>query len=320
MSDQAVKTETPPALRVLSLGAGVQSTTLALMGVYGDLPKPDAAVFADTGWEPRTVYEQLDRLEQALDEASIPLYRVERTNLRDATLDESRRITIPVFVATRNGGSAPASIRECTRDFKLRPITRKVRELLGYPGRKRVPHDVYAEQWIGFSTDEIRRATGKSDARFLKPRYPLLELGMDRQDCQTWLAEHGWEGVAKSACIGCPFHGNSAWRELRDTCFTCRHHRNDHLGSSVGQPCSTCACDGFDDTEWRDAVEFDREIRRRDRGFLKNEPYLHRSLTPLDQAPINEQPKRRLQGFDLAEDGDPDGCSPFGCRSGEPVR
>ncbi len=41
-----------PTIRALSLGAGVQSTTLALLAVEGVLPMPDVAIFADTGWEP----------------------------------------------------------------------------------------------------------------------------------------------------------------------------------------------------------------------------------------------------------------------------
>jgi len=44
------------ALRVLSLGAGVQSTTLALMAAHGEIEPPDCAIFADTQWEPRAVY------------------------------------------------------------------------------------------------------------------------------------------------------------------------------------------------------------------------------------------------------------------------
>ena len=38
-----------PVLNVLSLGAGVQSSTLLLMSCRGVLPKLDAAIFADTG-------------------------------------------------------------------------------------------------------------------------------------------------------------------------------------------------------------------------------------------------------------------------------
>lgn len=46
-------------MRFLSLGAGVQSSTLALMIALGELPPVDAAIFSDTHWEPRAVYEWL---------------------------------------------------------------------------------------------------------------------------------------------------------------------------------------------------------------------------------------------------------------------
>ena len=36
---------------VLSLGAGVQSSALAMLSVEGVIPRYDAVVFADTGWE-----------------------------------------------------------------------------------------------------------------------------------------------------------------------------------------------------------------------------------------------------------------------------
>src|SRR5690606_37800588 len=49
-------------LKVLLLGAGVQSTTVLLMSCRGLLPKLDAAVFADTQWEPSEVYEHLEWL------------------------------------------------------------------------------------------------------------------------------------------------------------------------------------------------------------------------------------------------------------------
>ena len=46
-------------LNILSLGAGVQSTTMAFMAAKGELtPMPDCAIFADTGAEPKHVYDQ----------------------------------------------------------------------------------------------------------------------------------------------------------------------------------------------------------------------------------------------------------------------
>lgn len=53
-------------MRVLSLGAGVQSTALALMASNGDMPPLDFAVFADTGWEPQSVYDHLSWLREEL--------------------------------------------------------------------------------------------------------------------------------------------------------------------------------------------------------------------------------------------------------------
>jgi hypothetical protein len=56
----AAPSETTIGLRVLSLGADVQSTTLALMAGRGIIsPMPDCGIFADTGWEPTAVYDHL---------------------------------------------------------------------------------------------------------------------------------------------------------------------------------------------------------------------------------------------------------------------
>lgn len=52
----------PIRRRVLSLGAGVQSTTLALMAAHGHFRPVDCAIFADTSWEPAAVYEHLNVL------------------------------------------------------------------------------------------------------------------------------------------------------------------------------------------------------------------------------------------------------------------
>lgn len=60
-------------LRVLSLGAGVQSSTLLLMSELGELPRLDAAIFADTGAEPSYVYAWLEWL---MAQVTIPVYRV----------------------------------------------------------------------------------------------------------------------------------------------------------------------------------------------------------------------------------------------------
>lgn len=293
-----------PTLRLLSLGAGVQSTTLALLCVEGSLDRLDGAIFADTGWEPHAVYQQVDNLDSLLTGVGIPLYRVSNGNIRTDAIDVAHRYaSLPYFV--RNGdGSEGLGRRQCTHEYKLAPINRKVRELLGAspPKFRTVPNGKIAEQWIGFSTDEIGRVNNKRGVRYLSPRYPLIELGMSRRDCERFLKSRGWGDTQKSACIGCPFHGNKQWRDMRDS-------RPD---------------------EWNDAVAFDQAIRKGGaRGIpLRGEAFLHRSLMPLDVAPVDRITRSEMKSWqvdlfddsdlDLLEYGDPDGCSPYGCRSGSP--
>lgn len=289
---------TDPTIRVLSMGAGVQSTVLALMACDGTLPGLDAAIFADTGWEPAAVYRQVDLLRVELDRAGIPLHVVSEGNLRDDSLTAGHKfVSIPYFTRNADGGQGMGR-RQCTSEYKLKPIKRKTRELLGYPYPKRIPAEVFAEQWIGFSVDEIHRVSDRLDVRYQRPRHPLLELGMSRRDCEAWLKASGWGHTAKSACIGCPFHGNRQWRNLRD------HHPD----------------------EWQDAVDFDRRIRSGGPSSkpLDGEAFLHASRVPLDLAPIDKVTRKELADdqldiFDaLAEDGYTHGCSPYGCQSGLP--
>lgn len=294
-----------PTLRVLSLGAGVQSTTLLLMSLEGILPKLDYAIFADTGWEPKRVYEHLDRVTESAAGGGIPVLRVSSGDLRADTIDPAHRYaSIPYFIKNSDG-SLGMGRRQCTSEYKLAPIRRKVRELLGAqaPDFRRVSRGRVAEQWVGFSTDEIGRVSDGYSVLYQRVTYPLLGLGMDRKACERWLRSRGWTSVAKSACIGCPFHGNRQWRDLRDN----------HPG------------------EWADAVDFDRSIRKGGgKGVpLNGEAFLHSSRVPLDQAPIDrvtsaEWKSRQGDLLDVIADaemehGNPDGCSPYGCRSGMAV-
>lgn len=287
-----------PTMRTLSLGAGVQSTALYLLACESPTLQFDAAIFADTGWEPAEVYAHLDRLEAA---GNIPIHRVSSGNIRNDALDpEHRFASMPLFVRNPDGSDGMAR-RQCTSEYKLKPIKRQVRVMLGHPHPDPVPVGVYAEVAIGISTDEISRVRD-SDVKYMRNVFPLIGLDWSRKDCERYLASIGWGGVGKSACIGCPYHGNRQWRQLRDD----------------------------SPKEWADAVDFDAAIRNgsaranAQNKELRGSMFLHRSRIPLAQAPIDrvtrtEWANRQGDIFDAIEDGDPDGCSPWTCRSGEPV-
>lgn len=239
-----------PKIRVISLGAGVQSSTMALMAARGEIgPMPDAAIFADTGWEPRAVYDYLAWLEAQL---PFPVYHVSAGNLRSDLLTASnstgqRFAAVPFFIVSPDG-KAGMGRRQCTAEYKLRPIQRKVVEMMHGKRPKGG-----AEVWIGISIDEVIRMK-HSRVQYITNRWPLLEKRMTRADCLRWFETNGLTKPPKSSCIGCPFHSDAQWRDLK-----------------VNHP-----------EEWIDAVEVDRVIRTHGKG----QQYMHRTLTPLDQVDL----------------------------------
>ncbi|SDJ00619.1 hypothetical protein SAMN05192558_104136 [Actinokineospora alba] len=303
MSSRTLTSDSGPALRCLSLGAGVQSTTVLLLACEGVIPRFDVALFADTGWEPKQVYANLARLRDHAAKYGIPVRTVSAGNIRDDALDPDHRfVSMPLHTLNPDGSRGLAR-RQCTAEYKISPLKKAARELLGYPHPRRVPRGLYIEQAIGISTDEFARAKD-SGVKYLRNVFPLIELGWDRTRCVEYLAERGFAGTVKSACVGCPFHGRAGWKWLRD---------NDPDG-------------------WAEAVEFDKAIRHgHPRATAQGQPlrgqyFLHRSCQPLDQVdldpPAPSPAKRHLRlitASTVEEDGDPDGCSPWSCRSGEAV-
>jgi hypothetical protein len=206
-------------LRVLSLGAGVQSSVLALMASRGEIPAPHCAIFADTGAEPQSVYDWLDWLEGEL---SFPLHRVKHGDLM---ADEGRRmkratdgaqyvkVNAPYWAWDGIKAGGPLG-RNCTRDYKIRAINRKIRALLGITNRK-TPAGVLAESWLGISTDEAHRMKPSRDT-WVSVRWPLIDLGMSRADCMEWAHRAGIPQPPRSACVFCPFHSAEEWQRLQE--------------------------------------------------------------------------------------------------------
>ncbi|MBB5922215.1 hypothetical protein FHR81_003267 [Actinoalloteichus hoggarensis] len=278
----------------MSLGAGVQSTTVLLLACEGAIPRFDHALFADTGWEPQAVYDNLARLRTHAADAGIPVSTVSQGSIRDDALNpEHRFASMPLHVRNPDGTKGLAR-RQCTNEYKIRPLKKAARALLGYPYPQRVPTGIYAEQAIGISTDEFARAKD-ADVRYLRNAFPLIDLGWTRDDCKRYLTEKGFGQTVKSACIGCPFHGNAGWRWLRD---------NDRDG-------------------WDNAVDFDHAIRHghphaNNRAQpLHGQYYLHRSCVPLAEADLDPPGPRRALA--VVNDYEPEGCSPWSCRSGESI-
>lgn len=244
---------------VLSLGAGVQSSTVLRLAIHGEIERPDHVIFADTGWEPKAVYEHLDVLKIEMANAGLDFHTVSVGNIKEDALsatvrglvkDGAKYASLPFYTRDNSTGQLGMIRRQCTREYKIDPISKLTKKLCSVGRKSKTNNIPLVERWFGISTDEIQRCRLSNDWWAIN-HYPLIELGMSRDDCLSWLRRHGYGDAPRSACIACPYRSDAEWRRLRDT----------------------------SPEEFEEAIEFDDAIRHR--GGVRGEIFVHRSGLPL---------------------------------------
>ena len=252
--------------RALSLGAGVQSSVLALLLseessrlVEQGYSKPDIAIFADTGWEPDYVYDHLNWLEDQLDYDIIRVSSGDiKRNLRKGLTPSGHSfVDVPLYLVNEDGKKGMLW-RQCTNHYKIQPIYKEIRAFAGGKRGRPFPKDTCVEMWLGISTDEIGRMK-PSREKWVEHKWPLVDISMSRQDCIDWFTSRYPERrLPRSACVICPYRSDEHWIELKQS-----------------EP------DSF-----KEAVEFDRWLRRRKtnpvRRVVHGRPYLHSARRPLE--------------------------------------
>lgn len=207
---------------ILNLGAGVQSTALYLLIMRGRVKVSlDAAIFADTGDEPSTVYAHLDWLKSLGGPRIIVCSRgrISDDLLRGANSTGQRFASIPAYTKGKNGLREGQLRRQCTREYKVDPIHQTIRrDILGLKPRRRTPKDIVVHQYYGISLDEagragrIRETHEKSN---WKCHFPLVDMGASRADCLRYLADLPHE-VPRSACVFCPYRRDAEWLRMKE--------------------------------------------------------------------------------------------------------
>lgn len=260
---------TTEPIHILSLGAGVQSSTLALMAAAGEVnPMPVVAIFADTQDESKATYIFLDWLEKNI--SPIRLVRVTKGKLSEHALRlrTSRKTglhytkpQLPTYTLYPDGKHGKMK-RHCTADFKIDLVRRESKRIAG--------KGVSIISWLGISADEAHRMKTSPDKR-IEHRYPLVELGITRQTCLGWMKARGFPRPPRSACVYCPFHDDTEWLRLKQE----------------------------DPESFAFAVGFEKNLQvvLAKCGRLDSVPFLHDSRIPLEQVDLEAGAAREQMGF-----------------------
>jgi len=280
-------------MRILNLGGGVQSTTLYLMALKGEIAPIDCAIFADLGEEPKSVYAHMEWLKSL---GGPTIHVVSAGTLGDDIIyginskghsiifskSGDRSASIPAFTAQKEGEPLGKIRRQCTSEYKIVPIERFIRRtLLSLEKGQRIKTKL--TQLFGISLDEAGRATRikANSPHWSEPVFPLCEKMMTRADCVKWLETFGIpHTVPRSACVFCPYKSNQEWLLLRET----------------------------DPEGWARAVEIDDALRVEGTAIkskLNEKLYIHKSCRPLKEVHLTDS-ERGQSEFNLECEG---GCA-----------
>lgn len=260
----------PTPLNILSLGVGVQSTTLYYMSALGEIQRFDYAIFADPGREKRKTYETLKTLVKwGKNNNGPPIIICGKKSLYNDLMQEQNNFnnhspTIPAF--TNGATNHPAILRrKCTEEYKIREVFKAIRRIYGISSHKWTPPTYVT---IGITIDESARMKIPQNKweTLVYPfcGYKVSQSNTDkivwphifsRLDCINWLKKNGFEVPVSSSCTFCPFQSDQSWTELKKD----------------------------DPNEFNSIVNLDKSIRDSTLKGIRQPIYLHKSLKPLDK-------------------------------------
>lgn len=177
------------------------------MAIDGLIDRPEVVVFSDTGSELPETYATVSAIQVLCEKNKIPFKTVasklegseEGIALHEYYSQKTKPPFLPMVTNPR-----------CTFNFKIYPVRRYMKSIIDPTGPK-----PWASGMIGITTDESHRQR-PSDMQWIANEFPLIELGMSRQDCIDYIAKNYPElKVAKSGCWCCPYSSPKTWLRLK---------------------------------------------------------------------------------------------------------
>jgi len=241
--------------RIISLGMGKQSSAMYLMSSMGVIDHADFAVFADTGAEhPETLKYAAWLIDWSKKNSDIPIYTANHKSimtdiLKGENSTGQKFASIPAF--TEGGGMVR---RQCTMEYKIGQVNKKVREVLGIKKNHRLTP---VEYWIGITREEAIRMKPSRDFNITNI-YPVIEYR--RGELVQWMQDQGFPIPVKSSCTFCPYQSNARWNNTK-TDFP---------------------------EDFEQACQVDRSIRDASKRGSSDKLFLHKSLVPLQDIDFND--------------------------------
>ena len=232
---------------VVSFGGGTNSTAMLIAMVYKNI-KPDLILFADTGAELPETYEWVETFSRWLVSQGFP----EITTVRRGTTEalkprkkliykwEVNKVNLEWFVFSlwlgllSNGNQflsystlyedcialkgMPSRVfnrGECSIKYKIDPcnwyVEEKYKSILGV---------VKIRKLVGYHSGELRRLINKKENpfedKYYRKEHPLIEWGINQQDCINLIQTIGLGVPPKSSCFFCPNRKQNEVRELKE--------------------------------------------------------------------------------------------------------
>ena len=164
-------------MKIISLGWGVQSFTLAAMSALGELPKVDYAIHADTTHESQLTYDFARKWTMWLEERGVKIVTVKPTH--SDPVDNGYGTQDPPFYTLNQRGESGQGKRQCTTQWKINPM----RKFISSSVPSKMPGII--EQWIGISLDEFQKGSSSFRCIAFRPCRHKSSLRRSKQFATT---------------------------------------------------------------------------------------------------------------------------------------
>jgi len=202
---------------IVSYGGGTNSTAMLIAMVLKGI-KPDLILFADTGGELPETYDWVNTFSDWLIAEGFPVIewvkytQVEgsRRTFTYSTLEEE--CLIKKALPSKAYGFAT-----CSMKYKVGPQQKYLKQWCLSQEIKAIPR-----QFVGIHTGEMSRLLDKTgkirqmEQEGIRQEYPLIEWGLNQENCNALIKSVGFPVPSKSSCFFCPNRKISEIVELKE--------------------------------------------------------------------------------------------------------